>query len=497
MFVVLVLTQTVVAQLSIESSSDDTGQVIEFIDDFLGTLNNNFFNFTGNLTNFTELQDTPNSYSGADGKVLIVSGNEIIFANNVSSGGGGGATINIFNQDLNTTNSVIFSGINITNSSGYNSLFIDSHGKVGINTFSNLLDDLTINGTQDLRHIAMQSDDHALEIEINTQTFGDVKGLFIDYIVGAIGVGTDEEAIFINIDSFASIGGDITGLEIVTTEGGATIHGYTAGVQVNPVFQLSGVFGNMDSALNNTVDVRTELIDNGINTDLFVEDGDTLTLGNAQKFEEIEFILTTVAGGAGIKPEFYFSTGVGTWDVFTPGDGTNGLRDEGVVIWLDSDIPSWDLGTGSEYLIRINRTQGNIPTTPIVSKVQISSADEYFWDKNGFIKVFNLTASELFVNDTAVSRWLYNQTQTVFFYNQTNTAFFYNMTQSPFFYNQTDTAFFYNMSDGIGGDSGLINNTIRNISDDRYLPINANTTQSQGNSQFNWVSGELVLFPGT
>ena len=84
---------------------------------------------------FLNLTDTPNSYSGADGKILLVSGNSLIFANNVS--GGGGDTINIFNQDLNTTNNVNFNDLildgNLT--VGDNVLFVDAGlERIGIGT---------------------------------------------------------------------------------------------------------------------------------------------------------------------------------------------------------------------------------------------------------------------------------------------------------------------------------------------------------------------------
>lgn len=64
---------------------------------------------TGNITNFTSLQDTPNSYSGQAGKITAVNVLEtgLEFINNFIS--------NIFDQDLNTTNNVQFSNITLIN----------------------------------------------------------------------------------------------------------------------------------------------------------------------------------------------------------------------------------------------------------------------------------------------------------------------------------------------------------------------------------------------
>ncbi len=265
----------------------------------------------------------------------------------------------------------------------------------------NITEMIQLNGTLDIEHTARGNDEHAIEIDIDTGLFGDIKAIFIDYITGAIVDGEDEEAIFINVNQFAAVGGDIIAVEVVTTEGGANVTGLEVGVQVNPIEQLSGIFTDMDSALNNTNDVLTQFTTDGDDIPIFAFDNDFVTIGNDIKFEEIEWILDTVAGGAGINPAFYFSTGVGTWGEFVLADGTNGLRNTGVMIWLDSDIPGWMVGLNSEFLIRINRTQNNIPVVPIERLVQIASATEFFWNKDGEILVdgINLTGEGVNVND--------------------------------------------------------------------------------------------------
>jgi len=217
--------------------------------------------------------------------------------------------------------------------------------------------------------------------------------LFIDYITGAITANEDEEVIFINIDQSLALGGDIAAYEVVTTEGGASVIGLEVGVQIAPIKQLSGVFGNMDSALNNTSDVLAAFVSETNNTPIFTDDNDFVTIGNTEKFEEIEFLLEVMASGAGIQPTFAFSTGVDAWDEFNPADGTNGMRDNGVMIWLDSDIPTWAVGTDSEFLIMINRTRNTLATTPVERKVQIAAATQYFWDKNGSLLIKEINAS--------------------------------------------------------------------------------------------------------
>jgi hypothetical protein len=164
-----------------------------------------------------------------------------------------------------------------------------------------------------------------------------------------------------------------------------------AGINVNPIEQLSGTFGAMDSALVNASNELANFTATAPNdVQFFVIDNDTVTIGDASKFEEIEFLLA-VNGSQNANITFEYSTGVGTWAPFTPVDGTNGMRNSGVVAWLDGDIPSWALGTGSEYLIRLKRTRNTLTTPPTESLVQIGTADEYKWDKDGDIAINNIT----------------------------------------------------------------------------------------------------------
>ncbi len=249
-------------------------------------------------------------------------------------------------------------------------------------------------GNQLLTHTATMNDDHALEIVLNAAGFGDVKAIDVDYVTGAIASGEDEAVMLINIDESTSTGGDVVGVEVLATDFGAVDRAIAieVGVTVEPLVQLLGTFGNMDSALNNAVDVLAALSSGGAgNISVFVADNDTVTIGDAAVFNEIEILVDTPASGSGIFPTFEFSTGVGTWAAFSPIDGTNGFRNTGVIAWLDSDVATWAPGTGSEYLIRITRTKNTLTTTPIIDTVQISDATEYGWDANALVSARTLT----------------------------------------------------------------------------------------------------------
>jgi len=287
--------------------------------------------------------------------------------------------------------------INMTENSEINKTLYIVNGRVGIGQSGGFdpRTGLSVTGDFDITHIATEADDHAFELSVDAAGFGDVKGIDVFYDTGTIALGEDEAVILINIDESDATGGDVIGIEILATEGSARIYGLEAGVLVNPVVQLSGTFTDMDSANNSGLDDLTNFT--GTNdSSIFVNDNDYITIGDAAKFEEIEFILNTTASNPGIKPTFEYSTGVENWAEFTPTDGTNGMRNTGLIAWFDEDIPTWATGAGTEYLIRINRTQNTLSIIPIEKKVQIASATKYLWDKNGQLKVSVVNASEFY-----------------------------------------------------------------------------------------------------
>lgn len=249
---------------------------------------------------------------------------------------------------------------------------------------------------QCIAHTASSNDDHAVEILADANGYGDVKALDIDYITGTIGVSDNEGVVLVQIDESLSTGGEVFALEVLTTTvGNAKVVAVKTGVGVDIVEQFSGIFEDISTILNKAVDVTTELSQGGAgNISIFVADNDTITVGSAAKFEELEFILSQGADkGQGVKPVFEFSTGVGTWATFTPSDGTNGFKNTGDVLWDDANIPSWAVGTGTEYLVRITRTENNNNTTPIVELVQGAAPDLFNWDKDGNVSVNTLKAT--------------------------------------------------------------------------------------------------------
>lgn len=254
-------------------------------------------------------------------------------------------------------------------------------------------------------HTAGVDDDFAFDIRLDAAGFGDVKAIDIDYVTGAIAATDLATAFVVDFDGTGASAGIAVALEVVATRGGLdNIYGLLAGALVAPVLQLSGVFADADTALNKTVDVQAAWADGGAgNITVFVADNDTITIGDASKFSEIEFEVGTGASGGGVAPTFEYSTGVGTWQAFTPTDGTDGFRHTGVVAWLDSQVssPAFVQGTGSKYRIRVTRTRNSLSTTPVIDEVQISADTEFSWDKDGNISINDLTvAGNLLLNET-------------------------------------------------------------------------------------------------
>ena len=279
---------------------------------------------------------------------------------------------------------------------------------LGVTGSTATLDSLTVNSTietaqLDVIHTATEVDDHALEIVVDAAGFGDVKGLDIDYITGAIAAGSEDSIILVNIDESASTGGEVHALEVLSTTGNATIEALHVGVGVAPLHQSVGTFGDMDSALVLAVDRLTEFTSTDSDIVMFVADNDTITIGDAAQFGEIEFLLDTVASGAGVKPTFEFSTTVDAWQAFVPTDGTNGFRNTGIIDYDPDNLSGWIVGTGGEFLIRITRTANGLGTTPIENLVQIAATTSFTWNAAGSLLVSGLAISATGIVDLSSS----------------------------------------------------------------------------------------------
>jgi len=290
-----------------------------------------------------------------------------------------------------TTGSVPFGDSTLLTEDNSNLFWDNTDKRLGIGT-NTPTDTLVVMGDVDIIHTSVEANDHALEIECDAAGFNDVKAIEINYVTGALAANEEDAIISINIDETLALGGELFGVEILSTAiGGVVKAGLKVGTGIGAVSQSSGVFGDADNILNKAVDVTAALADGGAgNISVFVADNDTVTIGDAAKFEEIEVILGTEASGAGIAPTFEYSTGVGTWAAFSPVDGTNGLRNTGNIAWQLADVTGW-IVSGGLFLLRWTRTRNNLSTTPIIDEIQISVDTEFLWDKNGDVNLNSLS----------------------------------------------------------------------------------------------------------
>lgn len=249
-------------------------------------------------------------------------------------------------------------------------------------------------------HTADHNDDRSFEIETDGAGFGDVKSIDINYCTGAIEAGEDEAVILANIAQCGATGGDVFGIEVLATDSGsAGIYGMKVGAIIGPVHQDSGVFANPTTGTNNTASTDVPAMIDGSSlttTTIFAAVNQYIIIGSATPFEEIEFIITTGASGAGIKPTFGYSiAGSHQFTTFSPIDGTNGFRNTGVIAWDASDLTSHVANDDTTtYDLKITRTRNSLSTDPILGYAKTAATTEYVWDKNGDLNLRNLTTSQ-------------------------------------------------------------------------------------------------------
>ncbi len=182
---------------------------------------------------------------------------------------------------------------------------------------------------------------------------------------------------------------------MATSTGTSTVIALEIGATVNPILQFSGTFGNMDLVTNAGDDDLAEFTSTSSDVAFHEANTEVLLIGDIAAFGEIEFILATVATNPGTKPTFRYSTGVDAWQAFTPTDGTNGFRNNGIIAWTAADVssPAFAAGASSNFLIEITRTASASITSPIEDIVQISAITEFTWNTTGDISINDLAAA--------------------------------------------------------------------------------------------------------
>ena len=264
--------------------------------------------------------------------------------------------------------------------------FITSDAEVGD-------EDILFSKPIDIHHTAPAADDHALEIDVDAATYGDIKAVDIAYTTGNIITGRDEGIILVNIDETQATGGEVFGLEVLSTDGNADgIHGMKVGPVVAPIHQDSGTFIDPITSTDNAVDapdMRDHTI--GDTTTIFEGVNEYIVIGATAAFQDLELIFSTPATKS-IKPTFHYSTGGTGFAAFTPVDGTDGCKHTGVISWDADDLatPSHAANDTGTFDIKIIRTRNNM-TAPVLGYAKTAGTTEYVWDENGDVSIRGLT----------------------------------------------------------------------------------------------------------
>ena len=236
----------------------------------------------------------------------------------------------------------------------------------------------------------------AIFLDVDANSVPSTEGLHIAYratalVPGERGIGIDIEAITAN-----SSGGIIDAINISKSGfGAAVVHALHVDPSVDDVIHHeSGTFGDVDYGFDSTGGVHTDftaaLNSSAIDSTIFDNDNDVLYIGEAAQFSDIDVVMNTFAGGAGIDPVFEFSISGPGWTVFTPIDNTAGFREDGLISWIPSDLTSWAAVTvngQSAFWVRITRTRNSIPVDPIEDKFQTVLAIEYTWNSTGDLNI--------------------------------------------------------------------------------------------------------------
>ena len=226
----------------------------------------------------------------------------------------------------------------------------------------------------------------AVQISGDAGGFSDVSAIAISYLTGASPANVHQSAILVSVDDRLAGGGGFAALEVSSTGNQPSV-AILAGPQVAPIYQGAGTMAAAAQVLVVAVDQTAALAGTNANVNVFVANGNTMTIGGAAKFARISFTLDIVAGAGGITPTFEFSTGVGTWGALGATDGTSGMRQSGVVSFDPLAIPTWVVGAGGFFLVRITRTNNaGVAGNARCDALRVSVTDAFYWDKSARLR---------------------------------------------------------------------------------------------------------------
>jgi hypothetical protein len=302
-------------------------------------------------------------------------------------------------------------------------IIFDFTGTTGGSAFNiNLADDTTIEidgrtqnrsvdtGIMRFLHTPSIVNTRSITHDVDMNSLANTHAVVIEYKATGLAAGEVGVGYAFNIDTNTSTGGVIRAHEVTRAgAGSAEVHALHADPGVVAIFQNVGTFAVADdnfTVVSGGPDVATNR-DTAFNTDdsggpndvaMFVNDNDYVMFNKSTAYNAIEWILETIASGAGIQPDFEFATADDTWTAFTATDDTNGMRQTGTTTWIIANLSGWvsttqTLTSTTGFHIRVLRRRNSLSTPPVETTVKISATNTFQWNETGDVTINSLIAN--------------------------------------------------------------------------------------------------------
>lgn len=258
-------------------------------------------------------------------------------------------------------------------------------------------------GVLRINHTAGTNGTRPIALDVNCAGFADTHAVSVNYIATGLGPGAENHGFDFSVDTDNSTGGEIAAITVSKTGlGTVNVTAVEAYPGVDLIDQQVGVTSVADANFTYNAgaytDRTTAFGSSGTNVQIFVANTDYVYIGHSIQFNIIDVSLNIFASAGGVIPTFEYSTsGGGGWATFSPGDTTNGFRQNGTIILpvLGSWVTATVNGVAAKYWIRIRRTNAAAITVPTENTIKIIISNFCSWDKLGKVKITNMNISSL------------------------------------------------------------------------------------------------------
>lgn len=256
---------------------------------------------------------------------------------------------------------------------------------------------LTLGAVRQL-HTAGMSGTRAVLIDVDSAGYDDTRGLTVRHDLSGSSANINPQGLNLTADITGATNVHLDFLKVNKVgdvDSGTILHALDIREDIVAIHQHVGTFGAIEQAWDfngGYVDTTTALSVDSTNVQLFNNNNDYLYIGNDVIFDDIEVVLDIIASNPGVKPEFEYSQGAGSWATLPVVDNTNGFRQNGLI--LTTPQIDWDTDTVNgvtKYWVRIGRTAVSLGTPPTESTIKTTTSETFYWDENGDLLINSLT----------------------------------------------------------------------------------------------------------